>query len=56
MNRWLEGVINTMPDQYYWVRKRFRSRPKRLKKVIDPHRPPSWRCYIRRAITNKSNE
>jgi KDO2-lipid IV(A) lauroyltransferase len=27
MNRWLEGVITTMPDQYYWVHKRFKTRP-----------------------------
>jgi len=27
MNRWLEGVINTMPSQYYWVHKRFKTRP-----------------------------
>ena len=27
MNRWLEGVIKTMPSQYYWVHKRFKTRP-----------------------------
>lgn len=27
MNRWLEQVINTMPAQYYWVHKRFKTRP-----------------------------
>ncbi|MCZ8293886.1 MAG: lipid A biosynthesis acyltransferase [Hylemonella sp.] len=27
MNHWLEGVINTMPSQYYWVHKRFKTRP-----------------------------
>jgi KDO2-lipid IV(A) lauroyltransferase len=27
MNRDLEAVINTMPDQYYWVHKRFKTRP-----------------------------
>jgi KDO2-lipid IV(A) lauroyltransferase len=27
MNHWLEQVINTMPSQYYWVHKRFKSRP-----------------------------
>ncbi len=27
MNRWLEGVIDTMPSQYYWVHKRFKTRP-----------------------------
>jgi KDO2-lipid IV(A) lauroyltransferase len=27
MNRWLEGVIDTMPAQYYWVHKRFKTRP-----------------------------
>jgi KDO2-lipid IV(A) lauroyltransferase len=27
MNLWLQGVIDTMPDQYYWVHKRFKSRP-----------------------------
>lgn len=27
MNRWLEGAIKTMPDQYYWVHKRFKTRP-----------------------------
>jgi KDO2-lipid IV(A) lauroyltransferase len=32
MNHWLESVINTMPDQYYWVHRRFRSRPKGSKR------------------------
>lgn len=27
MNRWLEQIINTMPSQYYWVHKRFKTRP-----------------------------
>ena len=27
MNRRLEGYIATMPDQYYWVHKRFKTRP-----------------------------
>jgi KDO2-lipid IV(A) lauroyltransferase len=27
MNRELEGYINTMPGQYYWVHKRFKTRP-----------------------------
>ena len=28
MNRWLEGVVRTMPEQYYWVHRRFKTRPK----------------------------
>jgi KDO2-lipid IV(A) lauroyltransferase len=28
MNRWLQGVIDTMPSQYYWVHKRFKTRPR----------------------------
>ena len=27
MNRRLEGFIDTMPEQYYWVHKRFKNRP-----------------------------
>lgn len=27
MNRWLEGVVRTMPEQYYWVHRRFKTRP-----------------------------
>ncbi len=27
MNRWLESVVVTMPGQYYWVHKRFKTRP-----------------------------
>jgi KDO2-lipid IV(A) lauroyltransferase len=27
MNRLLEGYINTMPAQYFWVHKRFKDRP-----------------------------
>ncbi len=27
MNRELQGYIDTMPDQYYWVHKRFKTRP-----------------------------
>ncbi|EGI77376.1 lysophospholipid acyltransferase family protein [Hylemonella gracilis] len=34
MNRWLEGVIATMPAQYYWVHKRFKTRPKGDKKKL----------------------
>lgn len=27
MNAWLETVIRTMPEQYYWVHRRFKTRP-----------------------------
>jgi len=27
MNAWLESEIVNMPDQYYWVHKRFKTRP-----------------------------
>lgn len=27
MNAWLESVIRTMPEQYYWVHRRFKTRP-----------------------------
>jgi KDO2-lipid IV(A) lauroyltransferase len=27
MNVWLEGVVRTMPEQYYWVHRRFKTRP-----------------------------
>lgn len=27
LNAWLESVIRTMPEQYYWVHKRFKTRP-----------------------------
>lgn len=27
MNAWLESVVVTMPEQYYWVHKRFKTRP-----------------------------
>jgi KDO2-lipid IV(A) lauroyltransferase len=27
MNTWLESVIRTMPEQYYWVHRRFKTRP-----------------------------
>ena len=27
MNRKLEEMISTMPEQYYWVHKRFKTRP-----------------------------
>jgi KDO2-lipid IV(A) lauroyltransferase len=27
MNQRLEVFINTMPDQYFWVHKRFKTRP-----------------------------
>jgi len=27
MNTWLEGVVRTMPEQYYWVHRRFKTRP-----------------------------
>ncbi|MCL2523457.1 MAG: lipid A biosynthesis acyltransferase [Betaproteobacteria bacterium] len=27
MNAWLEGMIRTMPEQYYWVHRRFKTRP-----------------------------
>jgi Kdo2-lipid IVA lauroyltransferase/acyltransferase len=34
MNRRLEGYIDEMPEQYYWVHKRFKSRP--------PGEPPAY--------------
>ena len=27
MNAWLESIVVTMPEQYYWVHKRFKTRP-----------------------------
>ena len=27
MNAWLEAVVRTMPEQYYWVQRRFKTRP-----------------------------
>jgi KDO2-lipid IV(A) lauroyltransferase len=27
MNRWVEEIIRTMPEQYYWVHRRFKTRP-----------------------------
>jgi KDO2-lipid IV(A) lauroyltransferase len=27
MNQVLQAVIDTMPEQYYWVHKRFKTRP-----------------------------
>ncbi|MDR2031122.1 MAG: lipid A biosynthesis acyltransferase [Azoarcus sp.] len=27
MNVWLESVVRTMPEQYYWVHRRFKTRP-----------------------------
>ncbi len=27
MNKWIEGAIRTMPEQYYWVHRRFKTRP-----------------------------
>ena len=27
MNAWIEGAICTMPEQYYWVHRRFKTRP-----------------------------
>ena len=27
MNAWLEAVVRTMPEQYYWVHRRFKTRP-----------------------------
>lgn len=27
MNSWIESVVRTMPEQYYWVHRRFKTRP-----------------------------
>jgi KDO2-lipid IV(A) lauroyltransferase len=27
MNAWVEEVVRTMPEQYYWVHRRFKTRP-----------------------------
>ncbi len=36
MNQRLEGYIRAMPDQYYWVHKRFKTRPPGEKSVYGP--------------------
>ncbi|HEX5802386.1 MAG TPA: lipid A biosynthesis acyltransferase [Azospira sp.] len=39
MNAWLETVVRTMPEQYYWVHRRFKTRPAgetRPYRVADP--------------------
>ena len=28
MNAWIESVIRTMPEQYFWVHRRFKTRPR----------------------------
>lgn len=28
MNRWIEAMVRTMPEQYYWVHRRFKTRPR----------------------------
>ena len=35
MNTWLESVISTMPEQYFWVHKRFKTRPPGEKSLYD---------------------
>ena len=35
MNRELQGWIDTLPEQYYWVHRRFKTRP--------PGEPPVYR-------------
>ena len=32
MNAWIEHRVGDMPEQYYWVHKRFKTRPKGEKK------------------------
>lgn len=32
MNAWIESVVRTMPEQYYWVHRRFKTRPPGEKK------------------------
>ncbi|HOG04229.1 MAG TPA: lipid A biosynthesis acyltransferase, partial [Accumulibacter sp.] len=27
MNAWIETAVRTMPEQYYWVHRRFKTRP-----------------------------
>ncbi|MFC5303162.1 lysophospholipid acyltransferase family protein [Azospira restricta] len=39
MNEWLEAVVRTMPEQYYWVHRRFKTQPEgaeRPYRVRDP--------------------
>lgn len=33
MNEWIESVVRTMPEQYYWVHRRFKRRPEGARKV-----------------------
>ena len=34
MNAWIEAAVRTMPEQYYWVHRRFRTRPIKGEKKI----------------------
>ena len=27
MNAWIEAAVRSMPEQYYWVHRRFKTRP-----------------------------
>ncbi|HRE15836.1 MAG TPA: lipid A biosynthesis acyltransferase, partial [Rhodocyclaceae bacterium] len=33
MNAWVESLIRTMPEQYFWVHRRFKTRPEGAPKI-----------------------
>lgn len=45
MNAYIEAVVRTQPEQYYWVHRRFKTRPEGQPGVSDPPAAArvSWR-------------
>lgn len=54
MNQWIESVVRTMPEQYYWVHRRFKTQPEGYERPYRVRDPEALAAARRTAGTSAS--
>ncbi len=54
MNAWLEAVVRTMPEQYYWVHRRFKTQPEGTERPYRARDPETLAAARQKASTSPS--